>query len=371
MRDRRDRLLGWCLANKMAEFRHIRHQKTDPARYNLYKRAIWIAVLGNGLLALSKGAVAWFSGSTAVLATAVDSLTDLVYTVFMAWGLHSSQQPADEDHPQGHARIEPVVSTVIALMMGLAGLEVAKRAIDQLMGAPIGFDWGWPVVVLTGSGLVKIAMYSLVRRLGIQARSPAIQASSRDNLADVFSSAAALIGVVAARWVHPLADPLAGLVVSAWIFRNALSILVENVGYLTGRAAHPDLVEHIYEAARSVDGVVDVHQVIADYVGPQVRVDLHVNVDGAIPFRAAHDISDAVREAVEALDEVDQAFVHLEPIQTQARPGSRLTDAYDLPQVVQMPSPYTAGTNQRSCRKRKVGRKDAQDTRSEIERQRS
>jgi cation diffusion facilitator family transporter len=301
----------------MAEIRHVRDQQLDSARYELYKRAIWIALVGNGLLAISKGTVAWLSGSTAVLATAVDSLTDLVYTVLMAWGLRSSQQPADVDHPQGHARIEPVVSTVIALMMGLAGLEVANRAIGQLFGAPSRFQWGWPAVVLVASGLVKIVMYSLVRRLGKEAHSPAIQASARDNLADVFSSAAALIGVVAAQYVHPLADPVAGLVVAAWIFRNALSILVENVGYLTGRAAHPDLLEHIYEAARDVEGVLNVHQVIADYVGPQVRVDLHVNVDGAVPFFVAHEISDAVQEAVEALDEVDQAFVHLEPIQAE------------------------------------------------------
>jgi cation diffusion facilitator family transporter len=307
----------------MAEIRHIRDQQLDPARFRLYKRAIWIAVLGNGLLATTKGIVAWLTGSTAVLATAVDSLTDLVYTVFMAWGLRSSQQPADQNHPQGHARIEPLVSTVIALMMGVAGVEVAKRAIDQLLGQPIRFEWDWPAAVLVGSGLVKIVMYALVRRLGKQAHSPAIQASARDNLADVFSSAAALIGVVAARWFHPLADPLAGLVVSAWIFRNALGILVENVGYLTGRSAGPELLELIRQAAQSVDGVLGVHQVIADYVGPQVRVDLHVEVDGALPFHAAHLISDAVQSAVKELDEVDQAFVHLEPVQSQPPENER------------------------------------------------
>ncbi len=299
----------------MAEFQRVRRQELDPERYRLYRRAIWIALAGNGLLAISKGTVAWLSGSTAVLATAVDSLTDLVYTILMAWGLRSSQQPADEDHPQGHARIEPLVSTVIALMMGVAGAEVANRAIGQLLGKPTQFEWGWPAVVLIGSGLIKVVMYFVVRGLGKQAHSPAIQASARDNLADVFSSAAALIGVVAARYVHPLADPLAGLVVSAWIFRNALGILVENVGYLTGRAPDSDLLQKIHDAASEVAGVQGVHQVIADYVGPQVRVDLHVDVDGALPFRVAHEISDAVREAVEGLDEVDQVFVHLEPSQ--------------------------------------------------------
>jgi divalent metal cation (Fe/Co/Zn/Cd) transporter len=63
-----------------------------------------------------------------------------------------------------------------------------------------------------------------------------------------------------------------------------------------------------------VDGVLGVHRLIADYVGPQVRAELHVDVDGALPFLAAHEISNAVRDAVEALDEVDLAFVHLEPM---------------------------------------------------------
>lgn len=295
--------------------RHVRPSHIDPVRMRLYQRAIWIAVLGNGALALAKGAVAWLSGSTALLATAVDSTTDLVYTLFMAWGLWYSQQPADESHPQGHARIEPVVSAVIALMMGLAGLEVVRQAINGLQGEPAAFAWGLPAAVLLGSALVKVIMFLLVRRLGQKAHSPAIMASAKDNLADVISSGTALAGVVAASWIHPLADPLAALAVSIWIFRNAAGILVENLGYLTGRAAEPEQLERIYATARNVEGVQGVHRVIADYVGPQVRAELHVEVDGNITFHDAHRISNAVRDAVEDLDEVDLAFVHLEPLQ--------------------------------------------------------
>jgi len=298
--------------------RHVRPSQIDPARLRLYRRAIWIAVLGNGTLALAKGAAAWTSGSTALLATAVDSATDLVYTLFMAWGLWRSQQPADESHPQGHARIEPVVSAVIALMMGLAGLAVVRQAVNRLQGEPATFAWGLPAAILIGSALVKVVMYLMVRRLGQRARSPAIMASAQDNLADVISAGTALIGVLAASWLHPLADPLAGLAISIWIFRNAALILVENLGYLTGRAAEPELLEQIYAAARHVEGVMDVHRVIADYVGPQVRAELHVDVDGEISFLVAHQISNSVRDAVEALDEVDLVFVHLEPVQLHA-----------------------------------------------------
>ncbi len=298
----------------------IRHQDANPERYRLYLRAIWIAVVGNSMLVVAKGSAAWFSGSTAIFATAVDSVTDVVYTIFLAWGLRLSQQPADDSHPQGHTRIEPVVSTVIALMMGLAGWEVVRRAFGQILAGsqePLA-ALGWPAGVLAGSGLVKILMYVLVRRLAERARSPAISASARDNLSDVFSSATALVGILAAGWpgsALKLADPIAAMIVSLWIFRNVLAILHENMGYLTGRAAEPDLVEQIHQAARGVEGVEGVHRIIADYVGPQLRVDMHVDVGPEIPFRVAHGIHSSVQKAVEGLDTVDQAFIHLEPVE--------------------------------------------------------
>jgi cation diffusion facilitator family transporter len=307
--------------------RQVRPAQRDPAQLRLYKRAIWIAVAGNGSLVLAKGAATWLSGSTALLATTVDSATDLAYTLFMAWGLWRSRQPADESHPQGHARIEPVVGVVIALMMGLAGWEVARRAIDGLLDEPAAFAWGLPAAVLTGSALVKVVMYFAVRGLGERARSPGIQASARDNLVDVVSAATALAGVLAANWIYPLADPLAGLAVAAWILLSALGILRENVGYLVGQAAEPELIERIHAAANAVHGVKGVHRVIADYVGPQVRAELHVDVDGGMSFHDAHEISNAVQAAVEALDEVDLAFVHLEPVQhgasDEVEPGTR------------------------------------------------
>ncbi len=101
--------------------------------------------------------------------------------------------------------------------------------------------------------------------------------------------------------------------VSLWIFRAAWEILRENLGYLTGRGASPELVAQIVAAASSVPGVLDVHQVIADYVGPQLRVDIHVDVDGEMTLHQAHAIADQVQAQVEALLAVDMAFIHVEP----------------------------------------------------------
>ncbi|HDQ73981.1 MAG TPA: cation transporter, partial [Chloroflexi bacterium] len=216
--------------------------------------------------------------------------------------------------PQGHSRFEPLVSLLIAAAMTAAGLAAIREGIQRFLSDAPPIQTGWPTAVLLGSGLIKVLMYVVVNRIGQQANSPAIAATGRDNLSDVLTSAAALAGVWGARLVHPLADPIAGILVALWIFRSTWEILYENIGYLTGRRADPALVEQIVESASTVAGVLGVHQVIADHVGPQVRVDMHIDVDGEISLYQAHQIADQVQGEVETIASVDLVFVHLEPI---------------------------------------------------------
>jgi len=234
---------------------YVRRELPDPRRQRLYREAILIAVAGNVLLAATKGAVARFSGSSAVLSDAANSLSDTLYSLMMAAGLYLAQRPADESHPQGHSRIEPLVSLLIV---------AARESVLRFLSGAAPIVPGWPTAVLLGSAAVKVAMFLWVGHIGRLAHSSAIDASARDNLADVLTSAAALLGVWASRLVHPLFDPVAGVAVSLWIFRTAWEILYENLGYLTGRSAPPELANHIVAAASAVPGVLGVHQVISD-----------------------------------------------------------------------------------------------------------
>lgn len=292
---------------------YVRHESPDPGRRRLYLRAILIAIAGNALLAAVKGVVAWFSGSSAVLSDAANSVSDTLYSLMMAAGLYLAQRPADRSHPQGHGRFEPLVSLLIVGAMGLAGFAALRESGLRFRSGAVAIVSGWPTVVLVGSMVVKVGMYVLVGRIGRLAHSPAIGASARDNLADVLTSAAAMVGVWGSRLVHPLFDPVAGVVVSLWIFRTGWEILVENLGYLTGRSAPQELHARVAAAALAVPGVLDVHQVIADYVGPRIRVDMHIDVDGNMTLRQAHAIADQVQARVEALPGVDLSFVHVEP----------------------------------------------------------
>ena len=307
------------------ELKSVRHEPPDRWRQRLYRRAILIALVGNVLLTAAKAAVARISGSSALLSDAANSLSDTLYSLLMAAGLYVAQQPADEGHPQGHGRFEPLVSVLIGIAMAGAGLTAIREGVRRFLAGAVAIAPGWPTVVLSFSASVKVVMYVLVKDVGREAASPAIRASARDNLADVLTSLAALLGVLGSRFVDPLLDPAAGVLVALWIFRAMWEILHENLGYLTGRGARPEVTADIVEAASSVAGVLDVHQVIADHVGPKLRVDMHVDVDGEMTLREAHAIADQVRAEVEALPRIGLAFVHVEPDNQDPRPRPETT----------------------------------------------
>ena len=287
----------------------------------LYVRAAVAAVAGNALLLLLKAVAARASGSSAIYADAANSAADVAYSLLMALGLWLALRPADAGHPQGHRRIESLVSVLIGAAMTYAGIEAARMgwATWRRGAQPILSAWAYGAPL--GTVAIKAGMYLLVRRLGQRAHSPAILASARDNLADVVSSAAALIGVLGSRFLSPLADPVAAGLVALWIVRGAWAVLREAIEHLIGGAPSAELQAEVAEAARSVPGVLLVHRVIMEYVGPLVRVDIHINVDGHLSLAEAHAIGDAVEHAIESLGDVDHAFVHLEPLREPVQGG--------------------------------------------------
>jgi cation diffusion facilitator family transporter len=158
-------------------------------------------------------------------------------------------------------------------------------------------------------------MYGAIRRIAAQVSSPTLATAAQDNLSDVLTSVAAFVGVFGSRFLHPLTDPIAGALVALWIFRAALNAGKENLHYLTGAGAAPEIREKIAAAAAMVPGVLSVHQVITEYAGPRLVADLHIDVDGHTPLFEVHRISDEVRVRLETLPEVDRVYVHVEPCQ--------------------------------------------------------
>lgn len=291
----------------------IREHTPQPERLNRYRQALLVTVIGNLLLAAGKGIAASMSGSVALYADAANSISDVLYSLLMVLGLWLALRPPDLTHPQGHSRFEPLVGLTVAGSMALAGLEAARAAGLRFMAGGLAVEPGLPSLVLLASAAAKVGMFLFIRRLARMLQSPSLKATALDNLTDVLTSLAAFIGAAGSHFFHPLLDPLAGFVVAAWILRAAYHTARENLTYLTGGGASDALRTRIVAAAEAVPGVLRVHQTRTEYVGPQLMVDMHINVDGGKTLFEAHAISDKVIERLEALPEIDRAYVHLEP----------------------------------------------------------
>jgi len=294
--------------------RWVRETVPQPDQNRYYRIAMSITLGGNLLLAVGKGVAAWLSGSSAVYSDAANSVSDVVYSLLMVLGLWVATRPPDLSHPQGHSRFEPLVALMVAAAMALAGIEAARTAYVRYTEPGLSaIRLDLPTWVLLASALVKAAMYASITRISKRLHSPALATSARDNLSDVLSSLAAFVGVLGSNYIHPLADPVAGFLVAVWILRNAFLAGRENLGFLTGKGASQEKINQFVTAAESVPGVIKVHHIVTDYVGPRLMLDLHINVDGNSTVNHAHEISDEVTKRLESFPEVDRAYVHIEP----------------------------------------------------------
>jgi len=293
--------------------RWVRDYHPQADQNKLYRQALIITLVGNLFLAIIKGIVAYISQSAAIFSDAANSISDVVYSLLMVLGLWVAMQPPDLSHPQGHSRFEPLVGLLVTFSMAFAGFTAANNSIQRYLEGGEIVKWGLPTAVLLVSAALKAGMFVTISRIARKLSSPTLRTTAKDNLSDVLTSLAAFIGVIGSNFIHPLADPIAGFAVALWIFRQVFVAGKENLGFLTGKGATKEEVEEFVRAVEKVPGVLRVHHIMTDYVGPRLMIDLHINVDGTKTLNEVHEISDLVIKTLEEFPDVDRAYVHIEP----------------------------------------------------------
>ncbi|WP_224334093.1 cation diffusion facilitator family transporter [Haloprofundus halobius] len=283
-------------------------------RQAVVRRVGVVVLVANLALAAAKGAVWYSTGSLAVGSEAVNSLSDAVYSFVVLAGLYITTQPPDLDHPHGHERIEPFVSLFVAVGIFAAGGAVLWQAAQSVLTGSYGGAVGLTAVgILVASAVVKYVLYRYCLRVGETQNSPALVAAALDNRNDILTATAALVGVLGTRVGVPILDPVAAAVVSVGIGYTGYEIVRDNVDYLVGRAPPEDLRAEIVRRALSHEDVRGAHDVVAHYVGPEIDVSLHIEVEGDMTVREAHDIETAIVTSIRELSEVDDVFVHVDP----------------------------------------------------------
>ena len=281
------------------------------------RRAGWVGLLCNLLLATAKAAAGVFGHSQAVLADALHSLTDSVTDIAVILGVRYWTAPADEDHPHGHGRIETLITVVICISIGLVAVGMGWQAIrglrhGEVVRPPAGIALG---VALLSIG-VKEALYRWTAGVGRTVDSPALVANAWHHRSDAISSIPAALAVAVALLVPGWAfvDRVGAIVVCIFILYAAWRILHPALNQLIDAGAPPEERRRIEKLALEVDGVEAAHALRTRYVGAKLAVELHLEVDGGLSVREGHAIAHAVRRRLLAEGpNVIDAVVQIEP----------------------------------------------------------
>jgi cation diffusion facilitator family transporter len=282
-------------------------------RKQVVRRVGLVVLVANAALAIAKAAFWLETGSLALGSEAVNSAADALYSAVVVAGLYLTTRPPDFEHPHGHERIEPFVALFVAVGVFAAGAGVIWTGATSLLDG--SYDAASPLaaVVLAGGAAAKYGLYKYCLSAGQEHHSPALVATAKDNRTDVLTALAAVVGAGGAAVGVPILDPIAALFVGVGVLVTGVDIVRDNVDYLVGAAPPEEMREEIVAAALAQPQVQGAHDVVAHYVGPEVDVSLHVEVEGDLTLREAHDIETDVINAVREIPEVDDAFVHVDP----------------------------------------------------------
>lgn len=278
-----------------------------------FARASWANVLGNAAKIVVEGAAGLLFGSVALVADAAHSVADLVASVVvLVWGDSSFVGP-DTTHPHGHDRIEPLTALFVGAVIVVLGLNLFYESVGGLVyGTAIRFSY----LLLAALGFAIVDMYLVYRyteRVNAVLDSTALSALAKDCLNDIYTSVAAVVGVLGVLFGVPVLDPLAGAFVSLLVVYQGVEIGRENVAYLVGAAPPAERREEIDETLRSHPAVEGIHDLTVFYDGTVLEVEAHVEVDGELTLHEAHDIETELIERLRTTDSVGDAHVHLDP----------------------------------------------------------
>ena len=291
-------------------------------------RVTFIGMTVNAFLSVGKIGAGLLGHSHALVADGVESLADLLSSVIVWRGVTVAAAPADEEHPYGHGKAEPIATAVVAGILIGAAIWIVLGAVRDIL-TPHSSPAPFTLVVLVGVVAVKELLFRFVLREAQFAESSVIHADAWHHRSDAITSIFAFIGISVALIGGPgyeVADDYAAIVAGGVVAWNGFRLLRPALNELMDVAADPAFSIRLVEIASAVPGVAGVEKCLARKSGNEYHVDMHIEVDPLMTVAAAHDIAHRVKDGIKSeLAGVRDVLVHIEPARSGGQPPASLT----------------------------------------------
>lgn len=279
-------------------------------------RTIYFSILSSTVLAIIKGLAGFFGNSYALIADAIESTTDIFSSLLVLFGLKYAKRPADENHPYGHGRIEPLITFLVVGFLILSAIIIAYKSIYNIQ-TPHQAPKAWTLLVLGGIILWKEISFRLVLKKGMETNSSSLKADAWHHRSDAITSVMAFIGISIALIFgkgYETADDWAALFAAGLILYNSYMIFRPALGEIMDEHLYDDLIEEIRTVSMRVDGVLGTEKCYVRKAGTKYHVDLHALVDGDLSVSEGHIISHQLKDRLQkSIPNLEHILIHIEP----------------------------------------------------------
>lgn len=304
----------------------MEQQAAARRRRTIYQVTIGGSIINIVLLAF-KFAAGILGNSTAMIADAVHSLTDLVTDAVVLVFVKLGSKPKDKSHDYGHGKYETLATAVIGVALLGVGAMICYRGVARTWMAVQGQQLSQPGVIALVAALVSIALkewaYRFTIRAGRKVRSAAVEANAWHHRSDALSSVGTALGIGGAillggRWA--VLDPLAALIVSVFIIHAASTLVKEAFGELLEQSLPDEVEDEIVRIAEAETGVSGIHNLRTRSLGNHIAIEMHIRMAGETTLYDAHQHATAIEERLRRRFGSDtHVALHVEPLKVAGR----------------------------------------------------
>lgn len=282
----------------------------------LQKKATLVASATSTLLIFIKLTIGFLSGSVAVLASAIDSVLDLIVSLFNFFAVSKSEQPADKTFNYGKGKIEALAAVIEGTVITMSGLYIFYEAVRKAITQEETKMLETSILVMLISLVITIALVFYLNYVAKKTGSMVIKSDALHYKTDIFTNGAILVSLIAIQLTSwQIIDAIIGGLIALYIISEAYKIIKEGVYVLLDGALDVKQVEHIEHILESEEGLTSYHFLKTRTSGNHNFVDVHLVFTSDLLLLEAHRVSDRIEERIKMLDPTKEWVMnmHLDP----------------------------------------------------------
>ncbi|MCX5702750.1 MAG: cation diffusion facilitator family transporter [Candidatus Omnitrophica bacterium] len=281
--------------------------------YSRIRRILIGILVLNWAVALAKIIYGLMSRCESMTADGFHSLSDGASNIIGLVGIHFACQPIDRDHPYGHKKYETFFSLGISALLFILAFNLAKGGVIHLFNPTSPKIDIKNFVIMAATMCINLGVMTYEYRKGKILQSDLLISDSMHTKADIFTSLAVIIALIAVKLGYPIIDPIVTVIIALFIVHAGYDIMQQSSRVLCDTAVFMD-VKRIEDTVLQIKGVKTCHKIRTRGRPDDIYVDLHVQVNPGMHIDDAHKVSYAIEEALKKnIPEITDVVVHMEP----------------------------------------------------------